>query len=113
MKGDLDYVKDVLAYALRVKRYSEGGSLETFLAEEKTQDAVIRCFEVMGEATKRLTPEFRATHPGVPWAKIAGFRDVLIHGYDGIIYRRCWDVIEVDLPGLIAQLEAIIPPEEP
>ncbi len=111
MKVDRDYAADVLKYARRAQGHAGDATFEKFMSEEWMQDAIIRCFEVMGEATKRMTMEFRGAHPHVPWAKIAGFRDVLIHGYDGIIYRRCWDVLELDLPEVIAQLEAIIPPE--
>lgn len=111
MKDDLDYVLDVLSYARRLRRHVEGQTLANFMAAEWMQDAAFRCLEIMGEATKRLSPAFRAAHPEFPWARVAGFRDVLAHGYDGLDYELCWKIIEENVPALIAQLEQISPPE--
>ena len=63
-------------------------SEETFLARDYLQDAVIRCLEIVGEATKRLSPELRLLHPSVPWRAMAGMRDVLIHSYDQVNWKR-------------------------
>jgi uncharacterized protein with HEPN domain len=63
---------------------------ETFLARDYLQDAVIRCLEIVGEATKRLSPELRLLHPGVPWRAMAGMRDVLIHAYDRVDLEEVW-----------------------
>ncbi len=57
---------------------------ETFLGKAYLQDAVIRCLEILGEATKSLSPEFRPLHPDLPWRAMAGMRDVLIHAYDQV-----------------------------
>lgn len=72
------------------------------------QDAVIRNFEVIGEATKRLSTELRAAYPNVPWQQIAGFRDVLIHDYLKVNLNRVWGVIELNLPELKATVEEIL-----
>ncbi len=72
------------------------------------QDAVIRNFEVIGEASKRLSEEAKAHCPDVPWRDIAGFRDVLIHNYMGINVRRVWNVIEQDLPTLRRAVESLL-----
>ena len=72
------------------------------------QDAVIRNFEVIGEATKRLSTELRAAYPNVPWHQIAGFRDVLIHDYLKVNLNRVWGVIELNLPELKATVEEIL-----
>lgn len=65
-------------------------SEETFLARDYLQDVVIRCLEIVGEATKRLSPELRLLHPGVPWRAMAGMRDVLIHSYDQVDLEEVW-----------------------
>nr|WP_308410442.1 HepT-like ribonuclease domain-containing protein [Fischerella muscicola] len=72
------------------------------------QDAVIRNFEIIGEATKRLSAEIRAADPDVPWQQVAGFRDVLIHDYLKVNLNRVWGVIEQNLPQLKATVEAIL-----
>ncbi|MFM2379359.1 MAG: hypothetical protein RLZZ143_1937 [Cyanobacteriota bacterium] len=72
------------------------------------QDAVIRNFEVMGEATKRLYPKIRATYPHIQWQQIAGFRDVLIHDYLKVNLKRVWGVIEHDLPPLKAAVQEML-----
>ena len=63
---------------------------ETFFAKDYLQDAVIRCLEILGEATKRLSPEFRRLHPDRPWLALAGMRDVLIHAYDQVDLEEVW-----------------------
>jgi uncharacterized protein with HEPN domain len=75
-------------------------SLQDLQTSKLIRDAVIRNFEVMGEATKRLSSDFRAQHPQIPWRTVAGFRDVLIHDYDEVAVEVVWDVIENSLPKL-------------
>lgn len=70
-------------------------------------DAIIRTLEVVGEATKRLSPAFRDAYPHLPWRKVAGLRDILIHRYDTIDLIALWDIIEDDLPGFLGELEAV------
>jgi uncharacterized protein with HEPN domain len=65
-------------------------SEETFLATDYLQDAVIRCLEILGEATKRLSPDLRLLHRDVPWRAMAGMRDILIHAYDQVDLEEVW-----------------------
>ena len=74
------------------------------------QDAVIRNFEVIGEAVKRLPDEYRTQHPEIPWRLMAGFRDVLIHGYEGVDLKRVWLAAIQDLPAVAQILSQILPP---
>ena len=64
---------------------------------------------MVGEAVKRLSPEFRAAHPGVPWRLIAGTRDKLIHFYEGVDLEEVWKMVTSDLPELIRLIEPMVP----
>ncbi|MBE8989219.1 DUF86 domain-containing protein [Nostoc sp. LEGE 12450] len=81
--------------------YTQDGK-EAFLQTTIIQDAVIRNFEIIGEATKRLSSEIRAAYPDVPWQQVAGFRDILIHDYLKVNLNRVLGVVEQNLPPLKA-----------
>jgi uncharacterized protein with HEPN domain len=85
------YLAHVLECAERIERFTAKGR-EYFLQEEMVQDAVLRNFEVIGEAAKRLDDNYRAAHPQVPWRALAGLRDVLIHQYEGVALARVWTI---------------------
>ena len=78
-----------------------------FDASHVLQDAVIRNFEVIGEAVKRLSPLLTDQYPQVPWRRVAGFRDVLIHNYMGVDLDEVWNVITNELPGLKQAIAAM------
>ncbi len=111
MKDDPAYVQDVLKHAVRVRAHVAGLTFDDFISDAKSQDAAFRCLEIMGEATKRISALYRSAHSEIPWARMAGFRDVLAHGYDGLDYQLCWKIIQENVPAVIAQLEAIVPPD--
>lgn len=87
MKGDQLYLKHILDAIDKVDAYIAVGR-EVFIASSHWQDAVIRQLEIIGEATKRLSKQFCSRHSDVPWRRIAGLRDVLIHDYMGLILMR-------------------------
>ncbi len=93
----------------RIEDYIQEGEAQ-FMRDTKTQDAVIRNFEVIGDAAKRLPDTFREKHPSVPWGLLAGFRDVLIHQYDGVDLQRVWIIATRDLPAVKRGVAAILPP---
>lgn len=89
-----------------IKEYTKDGK-EGFLKDRKTQDAVIRNLEIIGEAVKNIPTSFKGLYPDTPWREIAGMRDVLIHEYFGVDLKIVWDVVEKHVPRLeyeIAQL---------
>ena len=77
-----DYLQDILKSMNMSRKFIKGFNLDNFLTDEKTQYAIIRCLEVIGEATKRLPDSLREKNPNIPWKAMAGMRDRLIHGYD-------------------------------
>ena len=94
------YLEDILSAIQKVKSYTSGLSLQDFLLDDKTFDAVVRNLEVIGEAAKHLPDEARKRAPGTDWKKIAGLRDILIHEYFGIDGEIVWDVVQHKLPPL-------------
>ena len=88
----------------RIREYSSINE-EEFLADTKTQDAVIRNFEVLGEAVKGLSGDLRSRHPQMPWRQVAAMRDFLIHVYFGVSLERIWQTIQSDLDGLAEVVE--------
>lgn len=106
MSDDRLYLTDILERIDRIEGYTQVGR-RSFLESPLIQDAVIRNFEVMGEAVKQLSSELRQRYPEVRWRQIAGFRDVLIHNYMGLDLVEVWNVIERDLPNLKHHIEKI------
>lgn len=111
MQRDIAHLVDILLMANDAQQFTKGMDYEAFLDDRKCQLAVVRCLEVIGEATKRLSETFRESHPAIPWSKMAGMRDVLIHAYDRVDLERIWTTMREDIPPLIEALESIVPPE--
>ena len=82
-----------------------GAERAHFDGSRLVQDAVIRNLQTMTESSQRLSELIKATEPEVPWRKLAGFRNILVHGYLGIDLAAVWSVVEQDLPGLSAALD--------
>jgi uncharacterized protein with HEPN domain len=107
------YFQHILDAIERIATYSAVGR-DRFMAEPHWHDAVIRQLEIIGEATKRLSPALREQHPAVPWRRIAGLRDVLIHDYMGVDLDTVWTITRGALPQLRHSIEAIlIEPDAP
>ena len=106
-EDDIKYLNDILERIDRIMAYAAAGR-DTFLESLLLQDAIIRNFEVIGEATKRLSPEFRQSYPHIPWRKIAGFRDVLIHNYIDVEVNEVWKTLTESLPTFRDHIQHIL-----
>ena len=80
---------------------------QAFLGDTKTQDAIIRNLEIIGEPIKNLSPELRESHPNVPWKGMAGVRDRLIHHYFGVNLDVVWQIVVEELPKVVSQVDKI------
>ena len=107
MKDDHAYLLHILDAADQALLYASEGEAN-FKSDRKTRDAVLRNLEVIGEAAKNVSRESRRRHPGVPWKRITGLRDIIIHQYFGVNYPRVWEVLTVDLPPLRDQIQSLL-----
>jgi uncharacterized protein with HEPN domain len=101
-------LKDMLESAQKIKRYTNELDYEAFLSDDRTVDAVVRNFEIIGEAANRLDNEFRESYPRIEWNRIRGFRNRIVHDYFGIDYSIVWTIIESYLDDFIERLIPII-----
>lgn len=107
-RRDRDYLQDICGAIERIQRYVGDMSREQFEQDEKTQDAVIRNLEVIGEAAKHISASTRRDNPTIPWRDLAGVRDKLIHQYFGVNYAIVWKIVREELPPLLPQLAEIL-----
>ena len=93
MKDDALYFHHILEAIDRIRSYTSGGP-DAFRRDLKTQDAVIRNLQIIGEASKKVSVEARTLHPEIPWKDMAGMRDRIVHDYFGVSLDIVWDVVE-------------------
>lgn len=106
-----DYVDHLLQALRRIERYTETMDETMFLEDQKTQDAVIRNIEILGEAAANIRdadPEFVERHSHVPWRTIRAMRNRVSHGYFEIDLSIVWKTIKNDLPALERQISALV-----
>lgn len=103
-QSDSAILQDIKEAVDRVLSYTKGVEYRSFLEDPKTQDAVIRNIEILGEATKLLSDKTKGMHPEIPWKSIAGARDKLIHDYFGVNIDIVWEIASNDIPNLCSQL---------
>jgi len=92
---------DITKSARLALEFIEGMSQQAFEADQKTQSAVLYQIAILGEAVKRLSPEFRSQHSEIPWTAMAGMRDKLIHDYEGVDVARVWLTLQSSIPNLL------------
>jgi uncharacterized protein with HEPN domain len=102
-----DYFLDIIQSIADVADFTSGMDFESFSRDRKTVNAVIRSLEILGEAAKNIPQEFKEKYPAMPWKRMAGMRDKLIHEYHGVDLEIVWQVIKSELPPLAEKLNAI------
>jgi uncharacterized protein with HEPN domain len=107
-RADGDLLNDIREAVRRIRVYTDATTYERFLGDIKTQDAVVRNLEIIGEATKNLSAQLRGKYPDVPWKGMAGVRDRLIHHYFGVNLDIVWDIVTGELPVLESRVEEIL-----
>lgn len=108
MDRDLASVEDMVYSALKVIERTENCSLEDFAEDEILHDSVIRRFEIIGEAARRISEDFRAKHEGIPWQSAIGPRNILAHEYDRTDSAVVWRTARQNLPSLVDQLRSLL-----
>ena len=106
-RSDADYLTDSKEAILRINAYTENLAYEQFLQDKKTQDAVVRNLEIIGEAAKNVSEEFKDKCTHIPWRDLAGLRDKLIHHYFGVNFDIVWAVVKEELPKVLSQIEEL------
>jgi len=101
-------LQDIRLAILRIQDYVAGMTAADFLSDTKTQDAVLRNLEIIGESVKLVSEELKQANDQVPWRAMARLRDRLIHHYFGVNLDIVWDVVQRDLPDLLSQIEFIL-----
>lgn len=107
MKDDKVYLKHILDAIGAIEEYTQAGH-QAFSTTRMMQDAVIRNLEIIGEAVKNLSSSLRTGHPEIPWQRIAGLRDILIHQYFGVDMESVWGVVINRLPELKQAVEHLL-----
>ena len=103
-----DYLEDIAEAIADISLFTDGMHYNDFKTDKKTINAVIRSLEVVGEAAKHIPDEFRKKHTEIPWRKMAGMRDVLIHDYMGVDIKTVWKVITERLPEIAPMLKSLV-----
>ncbi len=107
-RGDIEFLSDIIEAIRRITLYIEKVNHAEFFEDIRTQDAVVRNLEIIGEATKGVSSDLKKKYPQVPWKKLAGVRDRLIHHYFGVNYDIVWVIIKEELPDIIRQIKGIL-----
>jgi uncharacterized protein with HEPN domain len=107
MRSDRERLLDVIEAIERIEKYAAQGR-EAFERDELVQTWVVHHLQIIGEACRAVSDESKRDHPDVPWPKIVGMRNILVHHYFGIDPEAVWQVVEKDLPELRQKLTALI-----
>jgi len=103
-----DYIQDIIESIKEVDSFIMGMDFEDFANDKKTINAVIRSIEVIGEATKQIPKSIRIKYPFIPWKKMAGMRDKMIHEYHSIDIEILWETIKKDIPSLMPLMNEVL-----
>lgn len=108
MSRDDAALADILRALRRIEDFTQAIDSGSFASDIEKQSAVLHQRLVLGEAVRRLSPDFRERHPSIPWAKMMAMRNLLIHSYDRVDLQIVWDTVEQELPPLLASVEPLL-----
>lgn len=100
-------IEDIIDSGSKILEYTKNLTFDEFVNDSKTVDAVIRNFEIIGEAANRLPEDFKDAHPDIEWNRIRGFRNRIIHNYFGIDYTIVWQIKNSFLPQILSALSSL------
>jgi len=100
-------ISEILESIEKIERYVAGATYDSFVRDDEGQDAVIRRLAIIGEAVRNIPDELRQKYPAVPWQKITGMRNILIHEYSDVDIKRVWETAKNELPGLKSEILVI------
>lgn len=112
MWRDDAYLLDMLLAARKVENFTAAMTWDKFLADDLTQNAVVHCIQIIGQAAGKVSKEYQQAHPEIAWREIIGMRNRIVHEYFRIVPDQVWSVVEKDIPELIKRIEPLVPPEE-
>ena len=102
------YIQDMIEFAEKVLAYTEGMDKEAFISEGRTYDATLRNIELIGEAATHVPGHVREEHPQIEWRRIVATRNRVAHGYLGIDDDVVWDIVQTDVPDMLARLRRLL-----
>lgn len=107
-RSNILLLKDIFDSINAIEEFLSGYTEEDFYRDRRTKDAVVRNLEIIGEASKQITEEYKAQHPGIEWREAADLRNKIIHEYFGVDYVLLWEIIHLNIPSLKQKIQILI-----
>ena len=107
---DPAYLFDMVEAGKKILRYIQQKDFEGFLRDDLLKDGIERNLTIFGEAARKISEPFKSEHADIPWRRIIGLRNILVHEYEEIDHEELWEIITIHLPNLVPRLEQLMPP---